>query len=237
VGNTPKKRTDRRAAVEELRRAEQAARRRRTIVLTSVTAVVVLGLIGAVAVPALQGRRASNASAVAELGTPLAQAGCRPPIPGPGRGANDHVNPGVTVHYPTAPPASGRHDGQYITDPRHFYTAQDRPPVEKLVHSLEHGYTVVWYDPTVRGGQLDALRELAGRLPTRDNPGRWFIVAPWTSTDEADRGRFPTGTHVALTHWGAKGDTRQYCARVSGQAVLDFVAAHPAADAPEPGGA
>jgi hypothetical protein len=62
------------------------------------------------------------------------------------------------------------------------------------------------------------------------------MVAPWNAKDASDRGSFPAGTHVSLTHWGRSEATRQYCAQVSGEAVLNFVEAHPAADAPEPGG-
>ena len=237
MANTPKQRVDRRAAVEEMRRAERAAARRRMIVLATVTGVVALGLIAAVTVPAIMGGNSAPArGAIAAIGVPAAQAGCADPITQPATGVNDHVEPGVTVRYDTAPPAFGKHDGQYITDPRHFYSPRDRPSVEKLVHSLEHGYTIVWYDDTVSGDQLQALRDLAVRMPKEANPGRWFIVAPWAAQDVANRGSFPKGTHVAMTHWGATDGVRQYCGKVSGAAVAAFVAKHPASDAPEAGG-
>ena len=32
---------------------------------------------------------------------------------------------------------------------RKFYTDKDRPELEALVHNLEHGYTILWYDDTI----------------------------------------------------------------------------------------
>jgi hypothetical protein len=239
VGNSPKPKqgATRREAVEAMRRQQSQADRRRTVLMVVVAVVVGLGIVAATAVPAIV--KAANdpkKKDVASFGVAAAEAGCSAPVSKTATGAGEHVDPGTHVDYAESPPAFGKHDGQYITDPRHFYATRDVPPVEKLVHSLEHGYTIVWYDATVKGAQLEALQGLATRMPEEKNPGRWFMVAPWTAQDASSRGAFPAGKHVAITHWGAKQGTWQYCAKPSGEAVEKFVAAHPYTDAPEPGG-
>ncbi|MGH3682534.1 MAG: DUF3105 domain-containing protein, partial [Natronosporangium sp.] len=40
---------------------------------------------------------------------------------------------------------------------RGFYTPDDRPRVEQLVHNLEHGYTVLWYLPQVPDAQREQI--------------------------------------------------------------------------------
>lgn len=244
MGNTPKSKTSksrsgasRREVVEAMRRQEKATDRRRTILMVVVAVVVGMGIIAATAVPALvKSANDPKKQAVASFGVPEAQAACSPTSTATATGSGQHVDPGTHVDYPSGPPAFGTHDAAYITDPRHFYTPRDRPPVEKLVHSLEHGYTVVWYDETITGESLKALQDLAVRLPEDKNPSRWFMVAPWTKDDAAKRGAFPEGKHVAFTHWGKTEGATQYCGAVSGEALAKFVEAHPYTDAPEPGG-
>ena len=52
--------------------------------------------------------------------------------------------------YPSTPPASGPHTGA-ATLPAGVY---DSPPdIGPLIHSLEHGGTVVWYDPDASAGR------------------------------------------------------------------------------------
>ena len=114
---------------------------------------------------------------------------------------------------------------------RSFYSARDRPAKELLVHSLEHGYTVIWYDETIAGqpGAIADLKALATRYP----PGEFVVVAPWTAKDGAS---FPTG-HVALTHWTGPENPAgvwQYCGKPSGQVIRDFVSRYPKSNSPEP---
>jgi hypothetical protein len=42
---------------------------------------------------------------------------------------------------------------------------------------------------------------------------------------------------IAMSHWGTDAGYRQLCAKVSGEAVQDFVTAHPTSQSPDPGGA
>ena len=106
--------------------------------------------------------------------------------------------------------------------------------METLVHNLEHGYTVVWYDETVAADpeQLQAIEDLSARIP--EEPGKIkFIASAW---DDA-YGAFPSGIHVAMSHWGAKEGHVQMCGQVSGEAINAFMDAYPYTDALEPNGA
>jgi hypothetical protein len=125
---------------------------------------------------------------------------------------------------------------------RKFYTAKDRPDVGYLVHNLEHGYNILWYDETVADDdkQVAAVEAIANKFPGTDFENK-FIAAPWTADDGEP---FPDGAHVALTHWsmggtngnpeGQQGIT-QYCDAPSGEVVAQFVEDYPYTDSPEPG--
>ncbi|PZS31322.1 MAG: hypothetical protein DLM59_10020 [Pseudonocardiales bacterium] len=140
-----------------------------------------------------------------------------------------HRPEGTRIEYPTAPPSSGPHYPIPADPQTWFYAASTAPPVERLVHNLEHGYTLVWYDDTIKSRQLDDLRSLAGRLGA--DPGK-VIVAAW----DTGHGSFPSGQHVALAHWSAHQGHRQYCRRASTAAINTFVNRYPRTDAPEPSG-
>jgi hypothetical protein len=105
--------------------------------------------------------------------------------------------------------------------------------METLVHNLEHGYTIVWYDQTIAkdAAQLNQLKDIARRFESRqpDNSKK-LIVAPW----KPGEGKFPAGKHLALTHWSKSNGHRQYAAKVSGAAIEAFMKKFPAADSPEP---
>lgn len=168
---------------------------------------------------------------------------CDPVVTRPASGAQEHVDAGAHVAYPYAPPAFGPHDATPDPMERKFYSGQDRPTVERLVHNLEHGYTVVWYDDTVaqHAGQVELLRAIADQMQGTGNPLLKVKIVPWTSADGAP---FPDGRHVAETHWSRGGqgvdDTDhqvgvwQYCSRVSGAALNEFMLAYPPEDSPEP---
>jgi hypothetical protein len=143
----------------------------------------------------------------------------------------DHVEDGTDIEYESAPPASGPHWGVAPVLVRPFYTSQDRPPVEQLVHSLEHGWTIVWYDDTVAAdqAQLASLQNLARQL-AESGPEK-VVVVPWESED----GPLDSG-HLAMTHWGAEVAYRQFCDGVDPAAVLRFAEEHPYTDSPEPTG-
>lgn len=224
---------DRRAKVEEMRRAEQARERRKSMLFIVLAVVVGLGLIAAAAVPAyLKGRNDPAKKPLASFGVSTGAADCDPVENDPATGGNDHQPEGTKLKYAQVPPSSGSHWDPPEYRSKEFYTAKDSPPVERLVHNLEHGYTVLWYDDTIKGEQLDALKGIATSARSKDpvNPGAKFIVSAWDDS----YGGFPKGKHVALSHWGAEQGHRQLCGKVSGAAVADFIEKFPAADSPEP---
>lgn len=229
---------DRRARVEEMRRAQEAKDRRRTLLVIGSTLVVVVVLIGLVVV-VVRGYLDENPNEVAAVGVPAAEAACDPVTDDPADGVAEHVGPGTgtpdmtQVDYDSVPPSHGPHFPSPVFPASPFYTADDRPPTEELVHNLEHGYTVLWYTADLPAEQVEQLRTISKLARTEDatTPGK-FIVSAWDDS----YGAFPEGKQVALSHWGADAGHRQLCGSVSGEVVEQFITAYPATDAPEPNG-
>jgi hypothetical protein len=99
--------------------------------------------------------------------------------------SRDHsTDPAEEVEYEQNPPNSGRHfqieaqDGAY----------EDSPRPEELVHSLEHGRVVVWFDPEL---PEDARADLKAFY---DDDEYQMLLAP--------KGDMPSA--VAATAWGAE---------------------------------
>lgn len=233
-------RRDRLASFEKARKTEQ---RRRAVVLLAVCVLVAAALLAYPIYLVAQSSKAS-AAGLAGLGATLGDAGCDPVAENPATGNQEHVAEGTKVDYPQSPPDSGKHYPSPAAFTKHFYTTDDRPAIETLVHNLEHGYTVAWYRADAPEAEITALRKVAGTFGSETyDPSQKFIAAPYSSTD----GSFPDGKDVVLARWTAnpanpgdqtqqKGE-RQPCARVSGQAVADFMAKFPVASSPEPNGA
>lgn len=232
----------------EAERVAAARRRREKIrawLYLGLISVVILGLaVVLFVVPYLKGRAEDNrikGLQLAGIGSSAGAAGCRPirtvPVVAPQAGW--HVQPGTHLSYGDAPPAYGKHWSQYLemSQYRTIFTARDRPPKEQLVHSLEHGHTVVWYDETIANDskQLAELTKIGDRLVVADG----VVIVPWLSSGpNPDGPQFPGGAHLVLTHWAGGGDDGagvwEYCAGVSGAALKSFMLAYPKSDSPEP---
>jgi Protein of unknown function (DUF3105) len=112
--------------------------------------------------------------------------------------------------YPSVPPASGPHNaipygaGVYGTP----------PPIDRVIHSLEHGAAIVWYSPDVSGEELDRIRTFYGG----DKVGSRVIVAPYDYPDQGVEGTLPAGTQMALVAW----HNVQTCAKVNLAAAFGF---------------
>jgi hypothetical protein len=114
----------------------------------------------------------------------------------------------------------------------------DAPPdIDRVIHSLEHGATVVWYAPSVSGDELDRLKAFFDT-----SAGARVIVAPYDYPDQGQAGSLPAGTQMALVAWHHV----QSCRQVSLAAAFDFAAKYGAppfgrrpylGDAPEAGAA
>jgi hypothetical protein len=226
---------DRREKIEAMRKAEMARQRRRSWIFLSVAIVVGLGLIAAVVVPSyLSSRNDPAKKSLSSFGVSAAAASCSPVHTTPGtntQALRTHVQDGTVEKYATVPPSFGPHWSQPIYPAREFYTARDRPEMEQLVHNLEHGYTIIWYDKTVSGSQVSALKDIASsaRANKATTPGK-FIVSAW----DPAYGAFPSGKHIGISHWGASASHIQLCGKVSGAMVKKFIEKFPAADSPEP---
>ena len=230
---------DRRAKIEAMRKAEQAKERRKSMLFIIIAAVVGLGLVAAAAIPAYLDSRNDPANKdLATFGVSLASAGCS--AVKTSKGTNNeadrkHVADGTTEEYATVPPSYGPHwAAPGLPGPRVLH--QPRPPeMEQLVHNLEHGYTILWYDDTIKGAQLDQLKDSRSALAKTTPSGRpaSSSVSAW---DDA-YGTFPSGKHLGMSHWGSQDSYTQVCGKVSGEAVQKFIEDHPASDAPEPNAA
>jgi hypothetical protein len=242
VPNKPKVATqrNRRAKLEELRKQQRAAERRKTLVFVGIASVIALAIVVAAAIPIYNEWRNDPARrSISSFGVSMAAAQCDNEQAEPATGTGDHVGPGTDkanitkVEYATVPPTFGKHFPVPAPFTRKFYTVSDRPPMEQLVHNLEHGYNVVWYDDTIKGEQLDDLRALSEKIGNDTDGNPYFIISAW---DKA-YGNFPQGKHVGMSHWGAKQGIRQLCGQASGAAIDRFVKAHPKSDSPEPNAA
>ncbi|HLF81670.1 MAG TPA: DUF3105 domain-containing protein [Anaerolineales bacterium] len=107
-----------------------------------------------------------------------------------------HVETGTDPGpYNSDPPTSGRHYGESL--PSGFYEESEAAdfgayPEGRLVHSLEHGYVILWYD-CERLSESDCT-QLKGQIrQVMDNAGNLKVIAfPWSSVD----------VPVVMTSWG-----------------------------------
>jgi len=237
---------ERRARLEQMKAQEKAKSRRRTLLMVT-PAVILAVVVGAMVFLQFRSAAGGDPSALAKIGVSASAAACQDVEATKAEGNNDHRAEPDRIDYDQSPPAAGPHWGQFLTGGqiRKFWTAEDRPPVERLVHSLEHGWTILWYDDTVAkdSAQVDDLKEMAEDVFNGSGLDDKFMAAPWTAADVEDRGSdFPDGTHLALTHWSMGGThgnpddqvgIHQFCEAVSGAAVADFMEDYPSRDAPE----
>ena len=232
---------ERRAMVEKMRQEQARKERMRSFGILGFCIVVVVALLVAAGIPYYNDWKADQrlrALKIEDIGATKSAASCDPVKKESASGSGQHTAMGQPIEYKQAPPAFGQHWPIWAGHPsgpelRSFYAPADRPEVEYLVHNLEHGYTVVWYDDTVKAGSkaYQDLEQIADKVGISNR----VIMAPWTSADGA---AFPEGKHVALTHWTGPTDQEgitQYCAAPSGSVVKKFVGDYPASNAPEPG--
>jgi hypothetical protein len=116
------------------------------------------------------------------------------------RGAgNNHINGAVT--YEVNPPSGGNHNPS--PSPAGIFTVANTPPDGQLVHSLEHGYIVIWHQVDIDAGTLDQLEELTNRY------ARDVLLVPRASLEQP----------VAATAW----HRRLLCQRPDVEALERFV--------------
>lgn len=170
---------------------------------------------------------------------------CGPVLRQPAGEAGDHIDD-EPITYSAAPPSFGDHRSRWEVRALTFYDAEDRPEVPTLVHNLEHGYNILWYDQTVlddddERAQLQEIADGYATLGSEPDPATAFIAAPWTAKDG---GAFPDDMHYAFTHWYADPTDRtrsrddelgltRYCTDVTADLVQEWMEDYPLRDAPE----
>jgi hypothetical protein len=189
--------------------------------------------------------------ALADVGSSPSGAACQAiyTIPVTGSPASTSATVGS---YDTAPPAFGAYAADTSgTAVVQFDTTADAPSLPALLGFLNDGYTVVWYDSSIKGAKLTQLQAIANKLSDANDSRDRLVVVPWTkayaaqvTNTDASLASFPSGTHVAFTHWSAGGigvtDTTkqvgafQYCGGVSGAALKQFMELYPSLDSPSP---
>ncbi len=244
---------ERRELVEQMRQQAKSAERRRTTIVVTICVVVALIIVGSAGFSIYRSHQHQNQvdqTPLADLGAAESAAGCEPIQQKVATGAGQHTT--QPVIYATDPPSFGAHNPTPDSSGLHFYTASDRPEIEILVHNLEHGWTIVWYDDSVAGDKtaLQTLMDTATKFDQHGTDPRYnMIIAPWTKTD--GNGPIPDGKHIAFTHWSVHQPTysatffqtaeasvpswgeSEYCTSFSGQALSDFMKQFPYDDAPE----
>ena len=241
--------TDRQAVIDSIRSKQSKSENRRGMAIVGVCVLVAVLIVAAAAYKPVKDwydLRAYSSDSLGEIGAKASV--CQDVTTKTAEGSQDHVDVGTPMTYPDAPPAFGQHWNMWDSMERKLYTASDRPELGELVHNLEHGFTILWYDETIADSsdKMDMLRGIASKLQGTDDLRDKFKAVPWTSSDEGGKA-FPKGQHIAYTHWSAGGDTAgtagkqrgvwQYCSAPSGAALESFMNKYPYLDSAEPNGA
>lgn len=235
---------DRKAKIAAMQRQAKSDERRRTLTIVGAAVVIVTLMAGAVTFAIVRDTSKVPAGKLSSLGATQAAAKCDPETTDVAKGGGEHVGPNTPqstvkkVKYTTVPPSSGQHFAVPAFPARQFYTATDRPKLEALVHNLEHGYSILWYDATASTEQIAELKAISREANDSASAQKKFIVSAW---DES-YGALPAEKHFALSHWSANANDpkkqaghRVLCGGVSGAVVEKFITAHPLTDAPEAG--
>jgi hypothetical protein len=157
-----------------------------------------------------------------------------------------HINPlaGPPLSaYPTTPPASGPHaDIPPGPLPAGVYDSLTLPELYRAIHSLEHGASIVWYDPAAPAERVARLIDFYDRRLQDAEVGQdRVIVAPYDVPGDP-AGLLPEGRQMALVAW----HRLRLCDRVDLAVAYDFTSQYgfPTSsgrdylgEAPEPGAA
>ena len=252
----PSKNRERAERIEALRRESKRAERRRTLIVVLICGVLALAIVGATAWKLISDAQRADDIAdtdLAAIGPDADAAGCGDITTSAAEDQGIHLEgqPIDYAEYGSTPPAFGAHWDSPADFGRKFYTEQDRPEIQRLVHNLEHGYTVLWYNETAADDDaaMETIQALAQKFEvdgapaqgTEEYNGAKFIAAPWTEED----GEFPADANVVLAHWAFEGEDAvegqgmgvwQSCEQPSGEAVESFMAEYPFSNSPEPDG-
>ena len=132
---------------------------------------------------------------------------------------NQHVDSGTTVDYAQSPPLSGPHYN-VPTEGGYYEGTQ---PAGNIVHALEHGAVVIYYDPAANGSAAgtDKTPEQSLRDFAATHNGRWrsvIVVPNPTQNPEAD---------YVLTAWRNRLYMDSYDARTVHAFLSEFLGRGP----------
>lgn len=201
-----------------MRREQQRKATRRS---NMITIGIALLITAAVAAFVISERSEDGDAPASPEGVPAAEAGCDDAETHEEEGSN-HVPAGTEVDYETSPPTSGDH-WETPADPG-FYP--DEVPDESLVHNLEHGQVVIWYDPDASAQAKENLQGLANSANDPDALPANRQTGPILATPYDD---VPQGKTLVLTAWTHS----QACSAYSLEAINEFRAEYQG-KSPEP---
>jgi hypothetical protein len=149
----------------------------------------------------------------------------------------DNVHIGTTAEFPTppklstypsVPPTSGPHaalPSQGGPGPLPAGVYSSPPDIYRTIHSLEHGATIIWYDPTTSGAALNALTSFYDRKVSAAAIGQdRVIIAPYSYPDQGTAGQLKDGVGMALVAW----HRMQTCSSVSLPVAFAFTSKYSA---------
>jgi hypothetical protein len=132
-----------------------------------------------------------------------------------------HIQDGtVGGPYGSAPATSGQH---WNTPANWGVYTPSNPAIEsQVVHNLEHGGIVIWYQSTASQADIDSLTQFTQQA--LDSSDYKVILSPWSGQD--------FGHPIAVTSW----NWLLYLDSADIDQVRAFQEDHPPSDAPEPFG-
>lgn len=191
----------RREADERKKRELHKAHRRRSLVTTLVALAVAGGVVAAIVA-----QRGAEEKAAATYGVAADAANCGEIEEQDSQGA-DHIEVGAAHDpYTTNPPTSGPHYNEPGLGPVQtgFYEDAAEAPPEGVVHNLEHGMIVIYYNPDAPAEVIDDIKNAV------DDESIATVATPWADI-EGD-------ANVIYTAWGLS----QSCEQVSRAVLNDF---------------
>ena len=204
-----------RRLAEERKKNEAKREQRKKNLVTLLIAFIV---VAAVAALVISDRREASGP----VGAAAADANCgeKEEIEAP---SNDHVEEGTPVQYETNPPSAGPHAGS--PGPTGFFDTPQE--AEHLVHNMEHGQIVLWFDPAAPQQVKDDLQAVVEKQPATT------VATPYEGLEEYN---------FYMTAWNKAPDAPeesagtgylQGCELVSEEVINDFRREHQG-KSPEP---
>ncbi|MEU9094275.1 DUF3105 domain-containing protein [Streptomyces sp. NPDC048428] len=162
---------DRRTRIEQMRKADRARDRRTRVLVISLSAVVVAGLVTFGTYTLIDRSEASADQKAADAkNAEQSEAEKKELAEGPIQGektwdakklARNHVT--ETVSYPMKPPVGGDHSPVWMNCDGDVY--KKAIPDMNAVHALEHGSVWVTYTDKASAADVDKLAERVGKTP------------------------------------------------------------------------